>query len=276
LLRRIWIKLGADRPIKIEEVTTTVPGILLQLHVSDSQVVNAWTTPKTGEIFVTKDLLKIVGPNEGELAFVVAHEMGHVIGFQMGWSAQIQQAQLNSDLSSFLNSLGWALLTAKERANRSQQLEENLADALGLYLLVRSGYNPYDAGAFFGRLEMYMGTTGPATREWDKYRNDHPFNEDRIENLRKMMARLAEARRSSNVSSTPQDSCPTGYLRIITHWIAPQRPAESGCVENRNLLDLRPNGSCPGGYFHTAVADPPRNDICEASFAPALKRRVER
>ncbi len=93
------------------------------------------------------------------------------------------KTQRDRDLSSLLFTLGSLFLTPRERNNRSSQIEETLADTIGLDFIILSGYNPYDAAAFFGRLQMYGGTTDPAARQWNRYRDDHPLNEDRIDNL---------------------------------------------------------------------------------------------
>ncbi|MFQ5799894.1 MAG: M48 family metallopeptidase [Bacteroidota bacterium] len=194
LLNKVWKKLGADRPVE------QLP-VRLRLHVSHKPEVNAWTTPRTGDIYITRQMLGLVGSSEGEVAFILGHEIGHVIGYWTGLGVELQRQQMQSDLSSFLSILGLLFESEEERRNRYSQVEELLADSIGLYILNDAGYNPYDAAGLFGRLQMYSGTTDPLTRLWNPYISSHPFKENRIENLRRVMQNL-EAQLASNESST--------------------------------------------------------------------------
>lgn len=49
---------------------------------------------------------------------------------------------------------------------------------------------------------MYQGTTDPAVRMWSPYLQDHPFNEDRIENLRRIMHELAEKKPETDLEKS--------------------------------------------------------------------------
>lgn len=111
------------------------------------------------------------------------------------------------------------------RQNRYSHVEENLADAIGLFILKEVGYNPYDAGAFFGRLQMFAGTTDPSTRIWKPYFSDHPFSEDRIENLRQVLARL----QSVETSQPPQAP---GYI-----WIGKFSVTVEGADGQRHVVE---------------------------------------
>lgn len=165
---------------------------------------NAWATPETGEVFVTKALLETVGPQEGELAFILNHELAHIYNY---WWWHPESLQLRLKVSRYLFPLGPAVLSKVERRNRDSQVDETMADLIAFGLLIDSGHNPYDAAAFFGRLQMYEGTAEPTARLWAPYFRTHPFNENRIQILRAMLPAFKEGipskRLDSNASASP-------------------------------------------------------------------------
>jgi len=183
-IEEVWQRLVSDLPSDLP--------VQPSLRISDKPIVNAWTSPGTGEVSVSQQMLGILGDNRGEIAFVLGHELGHVIGYWTGQSAKLQKEQMEADLGNLLSALNLVLESPEAKKNRYSQIEEKLADAIGFHLIWHVGYNPYDAAGFFGKLQMYAGTTNPGDRMWRPYLQDHPFNEDRIENLRRIMQQLTE------------------------------------------------------------------------------------
>lgn len=77
-------------------------GATWSLHVYDSPEVNASVAPG-GHIFVSTGLIRACGRDDGRLAFVLAHEMGHRIARHVAEHASIEM------LRTIGVSLGWAL-----------------------------------------------------------------------------------------------------------------------------------------------------------------------
>jgi predicted Zn-dependent protease len=113
-----------------------------------------------------------------EEAFIIGHEIGHV----QDWAncAALKVARMNR--APILKQL--ALTGAR------QACEEN-ADNYGLQYMWGAGYNPFAAGALFGRLEMYAPneTRGMASM-LNNFLSDHPISSERIRKLRAVVAQL--------------------------------------------------------------------------------------
>ncbi|MBI4466237.1 MAG: M48 family metalloprotease [Acidobacteria bacterium] len=245
LVQKVWEKLGVDQPVE------GVP-VRLRLHISDEPVVNAWTTPTTGDIYISQQMLGLVGSSEGELAFILGHEIGHVMGYWSGLSTQLQKQQLEADLSNLLSMLGLLFESEEERKNRYSHVEEKLADSIAFYMITEACYNPYDAAAFFGRLQMYSGTTDPLARLWKPYAATHPFKEDRIEHLRIVMRALQQKK----TSASKNEAYALGWLRtLVTAAITygdtyPDAgfPSSLQDLEQAGLIDSQLATTQPRGY----------------------------
>ncbi len=116
--------------------------------VVDQSIVNAWATPD-GYIFLTRGILAHLN-SEDEMASVIGHEIGHVVGEHTKKS--ISRDRLNkmmgilgmfatgtSATSSLVNTIGTAQLASYRREH---ELE---ADELGLRFLISAGYDPHAA-----------------------------------------------------------------------------------------------------------------------------------
>ena len=114
--------------------------------VVDQSIVNAWATPD-GYIFLTRGILAHLN-SEAEMASVLGHEIGHVVGEHTKKS--VNRDRLNkimglvgmfatgtSATSSLVNTIGTAQLASYRREH---ELE---ADELGLQFLILAGYDPY-------------------------------------------------------------------------------------------------------------------------------------
>jgi Zn-dependent protease with chaperone function len=131
--------------------------------VVKSPIINAWTligNPRSLMCLPTGMIDFLSG--DGELAFAMGHETGHAVG----------QACKNhkNDLSE-------------------QRVCESRADAVGFDLLVKSGFSPFEAGAAFGKLEMYSGDIktdlGARLQALGK---DHPMTPERVQHVHDMLA----------------------------------------------------------------------------------------
>jgi Zn-dependent protease with chaperone function len=164
--------------------------------------INAWDKnlgPNQSLVCVPESIVQFMGDAEGELAFIVAHEVGHAVDDACKTPAG--RAQLSSPqppLSSFvLHWLGGQAGADAVRHIAEQRNCEARADAIGFTLFEAAGYNPFDAAGALGRLEMYLGdtSTGLVSRV-TAFGSDHPITPDRIQHMRLLLLneRLVKAR----------------------------------------------------------------------------------
>lgn len=136
-------------------------GATWSLHVYDSPEVNASVAPG-GHIFVSTGLIRACGRDDGRLAFVLAHEMGHriarhvaehasiemlrTIGVAVGWALA---AMFGADFlggaataSALIGAEAAAELAVRLPYSRTMEYE---ADEIGMSLLAGACFDP-DAG----------------------------------------------------------------------------------------------------------------------------------
>lgn len=137
-----------------------------------------------GFIFVTRPLTTLCEHDEDELAFVVAHEMAHVIRRhaiqrvlrQTAFAAATMVAPGRGAVGPWLRKVGVEWL---ERAySRGQEFE---ADALGVLLTKAAGFDPAGAERLFKQLQTLDREAGGL----GQYLSTHPPVGDRIAALRK-------------------------------------------------------------------------------------------
>lgn len=139
------------------------PGESIAYIAVRSSVINAWTVVEGKQSFVCMPTAMInFMSNDGELAFIMGHETGHAVDE-----------------------------ACKGRPKQDKALQrtcESRADAVGFDLLVKSGFNPFDASAAFGKLEMYTGDIRTdQNAQMQALGRDHPMTPDRIEHMRNML-----------------------------------------------------------------------------------------
>ncbi len=126
--------------------------------------------------------------SEGELAFLVGHEIGH--GFDDACKTDEGRAQMATRMSPLATILG--ALVGENGPISEQQACESRADAIGFHLLTAARYSAYDAAGAFGRLEMYLGDTATGVvARLGAMGSDHPMTPDRIRHMRTLLARAA-------------------------------------------------------------------------------------
>lgn len=117
--------------------------------LADDQTVNAFALPG-GQIFITEALLRLLG-SEDELAGVLGHEVGHVVGRHS--SEQIAKSNLFGGLTQALivgasgGNNGYDTASMAQWANKLINLkygrdDETEADKLGVRFLIQCGYQP--------------------------------------------------------------------------------------------------------------------------------------
>ena len=132
--------------------------------LANSDVINAWAVNgnmTTSLVCVPVAMVRFMGDGDGELAFIIAHEIGHTVDDTCK-TAEGRLAVANSRGS--LGALFGGLVGGQQGAIASSRVSqqrgcEARADEIGFTIFTASGYNPFDAAGAFGRLEMYTGDT---------------------------------------------------------------------------------------------------------------------
>lgn len=180
----------ADDPILSEYVNRVAQNIArysdaavpITVRIVESGDLNAFTLPG-GHIYLNSALLKLT-ESESELAFVLAHEIGHVAA-RHGTKEATRNRLMQIGSVPLVLLGGWGGAGMRELANAGGQLGalkgvrdfETQADRLGLDYLDRAGYDPEAAIEIFERVEgAERKIPGPVRRLW----SDHPITASRI------------------------------------------------------------------------------------------------
>lgn len=165
-----------------------------EFHVlADGETVNAFALPG-GQVFITAGLLARL-ESEGQLAGVLAHEIGHVIerhGAEHLAKQQLTQGLIGaavvgaSDPDSPVNARSAAVIAGlvgqmiNLRYGREDELE---SDAWGVRLLVDAGYDPHAMIRVMDVLEAASGAGGPS-----EFMSSHPDPGRRRDRIRERIA----------------------------------------------------------------------------------------
>lgn len=169
-------------------------GIDYRIRVlDDPNQINAFALPG-GPIFVYTGLL-LLAENECEVAGVLAHEIGHVVGRH---SANRLATQLGISLAASialgeqpdeLAKLAADLAGAGTMAAFSRD-DERESDKYGVAYTVAAGYDPRGLATFFAKLHELEG--GGQKGVFEGLMASHPATAERIADLRKRIARAGE------------------------------------------------------------------------------------
>ena len=165
-----------------------------QFHLlSDARTINAFALPG-GQIFITAALFKLLD-SEDQLAGVLGHEIGHVVGRHS--TQQIAKGDLISGVAR-----GAGVLMSDDHGNGGMQIaqavanmvnlkygrgDEHEADVLGVKFMIESGYDPE---GMIGVMEILKQNAGGSRQP--EIMSSHPDPGNRIENIR---AEIAKYRR---------------------------------------------------------------------------------
>lgn len=159
--------------------TTHLNNLKWEVIVVDEDVMNAFCLPG-GKIVVFTGLLKLFR-SDTEIATVLGHEVGHVVGRHVAekltrgfWLGFLQLIILSFVYVPGLISSTSNLLVALPFS----RLMESEADHIGLMLMAAAGYDPTYAPAFYEK----MGKLGKQP-EYLQYVNTHPSGRKRAEAL---------------------------------------------------------------------------------------------
>jgi predicted Zn-dependent protease len=147
--------------------------------LADDQTINAFALPG-GQCFITYALFSQL--NEAQLAGVLGHEIGHVIGRHSAeriadsqtWQTATMGATVGAgDMGSIVGSIGQNTLLTN---GRDDELE---SDELGVLFMIQSGYDPYE---MIKVMEILKAAGGPNRQP--EFQSTHPDPENRIEKIK--------------------------------------------------------------------------------------------
>ncbi len=141
------------------------------IFLVEDEVINAWTHAG-GFIYITTGLLNYVD-SEDELAFVIAHEIGHNENEHCSKAIQRLKTAVgftgDETSGTFANNL---LSSVFSSFDQHQELE---ADLSGLYLAYSAGYDPERSKDFFDKLSK-----NEEENVVDKFLRTHPWSSERV------------------------------------------------------------------------------------------------
>jgi predicted Zn-dependent protease len=157
-----------------------------QFHLlADPQTVNAFALPG-GQIFITFGLLRLLD-SESEVAGVLGHEIGHVVGRHS--NEQMAKAQLSQGLvnavvmaggTDYGMAAGQVAQFVSQLKNTAYGREDELeSDQLGVRFMVRAGYDP---NALIRVMEVLKKAS--AGRAPPEFLSTHPDPDNRVERIK--------------------------------------------------------------------------------------------
>jgi Zn-dependent protease with chaperone function len=165
------------------------PGIEYHFNVVNTADVNAFAVPG-GFVYVNRGLLE-KADNESEVAGVLAHEIGHVVGrhstrqlskqlLTVGiLTAASVAAGVKSDTAAQLIQQGGGAFAFFTFMKYSRNMERE-ADLLGAHALYEAGYDPNSMLTFFEKLRQISGHD---PGKFETFLSTHPSPAERIENI---------------------------------------------------------------------------------------------
>lgn len=170
---------------------------VVYIALADNNEINAWATNfdmTHSMICVPVAMVHFMGDAEGELAFIIAHEIGHTVDDVCKTeSGRLAVANSRGSLGALFGGVVGGSHGAASASKISQQRGcEARADEIGFAIFTKAGYSPYAAAGAFGRLEMYMGDTSTGIfARLNALGNDHPMTPDRIKHMRTLLINYA-------------------------------------------------------------------------------------
>lgn len=155
------------------------PDLPYTFQVVDDNSINAFAT-MGGYVYINKGLI-LAADNEAELASVIGHEIGHIVGrhgIEQMRNRAVSQGLLSAAGLDRSNAIQIGVELAISRPNsRSDELE---ADRFGLENMIRVGYAPAGILGFMEKL-LQKGGSPPSVL------STHPATSDRIQILQRLI-----------------------------------------------------------------------------------------
>ncbi len=155
--------------------------------LADENTINAFALPG-GQIFITYALFSKL-ENEDQLAGVLGHEIGHVLGKHSNeritnskyWQTLIMGSSA-IDMGGVAQQMGQGQLL---KNGRGDELE---SDELGVKFMIDAGYNPEE---MIGVMEILKAAAGP--NRVPEFQSTHPDPENRIEKIQEAIKKYKNA-----------------------------------------------------------------------------------
>lgn len=213
-----WIALQSERP-----------DLPWRFAVIDTASINAFAAPG-GYVMLTRGLYEILD-SEAQLAGVLAHEIGHIVRRHhvtvmqksAALSAGAQLAQRDNRSAILNNMIGTGAEVFARGLDKSAEYE---ADAIGVVLAARAGYNPFGLVDVLQKLAA-MGTADGSLALLFK---THPLPGDRLTQLGDMLA--------PNLARLPVGREPD--IRRVAAGAGPLRAAQPLPAEGARGLAAQP------------------------------------
>ena len=146
--------------------------------LADPNTINAFALPG-GQIFITHALFSKL-ENEDQLAGVLGHEIGHVLGRHSAeriaeseyWQGLTTAGSVGADMGGLVSGIGQNTLLTN---GRDDELE---SDDLGVLFMLKAGYNPEE---MIGVMEILKAAAGP--NRVPEMQSTHPDPDNRIEKI---------------------------------------------------------------------------------------------
>ncbi len=183
LLNEIGQRLAACTSNKLRKFT---------FEILEGAEPNAFALPG-GFVFVTQSLVELCGHNPHEVAFILGHEMGHIVrGHAMNRvistsaiAAVSRAAPVHGVLAGWLRRVGVQFVESAY----SQDLESE-ADRFGVHLAAAAGYEPQACMQLFRRLAELK--TSAYQVDLGSYFSSHPPFDVRIHNINRLLHKLQQ------------------------------------------------------------------------------------
>jgi predicted Zn-dependent protease len=167
------------------------------------QVVNAAAT-RGNYVFVWTGMLNTI-EREGELAAVLAHEMGHVLAGHTNPTAGEEAGQIMANVTGevasrvvaaqgpygALGQLAGILAQEAVKAlivNPESQRQEFEADQIGVFLMADARYHPSDSISLWSKMAQQEGSSAALLQ----FLSSHPATEERLEGLNELLPAATE------------------------------------------------------------------------------------
>ncbi|WP_308418458.1 M48 family metallopeptidase, partial [Poseidonibacter ostreae] len=169
------------------------PDFKWEFNLVQNDAMNAFCLPG-GKVVVYTGILK-AAKNDAQLATVMSHEVAHALarhGAERVSSAKVQQGiqvlgtiVLASTAPQYTEAFNQAYGIGSQLGVMLPygRLQESEADEIGIYLMVKAGYNPYEALNFWKNMSVGKKTT-------NEFFSTHPSSSTRIKDIQNVIAKI--------------------------------------------------------------------------------------